>query len=209
MREVDQPMSGTGTGTGTGANVTDGADPGRSRAPWEFKALLSFVAVLGVGIVLAWTLVGSRSPERLEPAAAAQLSAACDDAQARLKTVPNAFPRTGPDRVARIRTENEVLRTMIRRFGEVRPRAATPAAAVRGWTDDWSKAVDARERYANDLETKKTAQFVLPSTQGLKPITKNMDDFVRENHPNLDACFVDALALETVEGPREYKEVTG
>ena len=56
---------------------------------------------------------------------------------------------------------------------------------------------------------KQKAQFVLPSTQGLKPVTRNMDDFVRENHPNLDACFADALALETVEGQREYKPVTG
>jgi hypothetical protein len=203
MPEVDQPS------VHTVAHPTGRADPGRSRAPWEFKVLLSFVAVLGVGIVLAWTLVGSRSPERLDPAAASALSAACNDAQAQLKSVPNAFPRTGPDRVARIRAENDVLRTMVRRFAEVRPRAATPAAAVRGWSEDWSKVLDARERYAKDLETKKSAQFVLPSTQGVKPITKNMDDFVRENHPNLNACFVDALALETVEGQRDYKAVTG
>ena len=68
--------------------------------------------------------------------------------------------------------------------------------------------VDARDRYANDLETKPKTQFVLPATQGLKPVTQNMDDFVRENHPNLDACFTAALALETVEGPREYKAVS-
>jgi hypothetical protein len=203
MPEVNRP------GAATVAPTTDPTNPGRSRAPWEFKVLLAFVAVLAVGIILAWTLVGSRSPERLEPAAASELSAACNDAQAQLETLPNPFPRTGADRVARIRAENDVLRTMIRHFAEVRPRAATPAAAVRGWSDDWSKAIDARERYANDLETKKTAQFVLPATQGLKPITKNMDDFVRENHPNLNACFVDALALETVEGQRDYKEVTG
>jgi hypothetical protein len=203
MPEVDQPSP------HTVGNATDHADSERSRAPWELKVLLSFVAVLGVGIVLAWTLVGSRSPERLEPAAASALSVACNDAQARLKTVPNPFPRNGPDRVARIRAEDDVLRTMLGRFADVRPHAATPAAAVRGWSDDWSKVLDARERYANDLETKKKAQFVLPSTQGLKPITKNMDDFVRENHPNLNACFADAVALETVEGPRDYKEVTG
>ncbi len=186
MPEVNRP------GAAPVAHTTDPAKAGRSRAPWEFKVLLSFVAVLGIGIILAWTLVGSRSPERLEPAAASELSAACNDAQAQLASLPNPFPRTGADRVARIRAENDVLRTMIRHFAEVRPRAPTPAAAVRGWSDDWSKAVDARERYANDLETKKTAQFVLPATQGLKPITKNMDDFVRENHPNLNACFVDS-----------------
>jgi len=181
----------------------------RSGAPWELKALLIFVAVLAVGIILAWTLVGSRSPERLDAAAAADLSAACNDAQAALKALPNPSPRSGPDRVARIRAENNALRTMVRRFGEVHTRGSTPAAAVSGWSDDWSKVVDARERYANDLETKNKAQFVLPATQGLKPVTQNMDDFVRENHPNLDACFADALALETVEGPRVYAAVPG
>lgn len=183
------------------------ADAERSGAPREFKALLIFVAVLAVGIILAWTLVGSRSPERLDSTAAADLSAACNDARAALEALPNPFPRSGPDRVARIRAENDALRTMVRRFAEVHPRGSTPAAAVRGWSDDWSKVVDARERYANDLETKNKAQFVLPATQGLKPVTQNMDDFVRENHPNLDACFADALALETVEGPRVYAAV--
>ena len=182
--------------------------PTRTHPPWEFIVLMLFVALIGVGIILAWTLVGSRSPERLESAAAARLSSACNDAQATLRTLPNNFPRAGADRVARIRAENEVLRAMVRRFAEVRPRASTAAAAVRGWSDDWSKVVDARERYATDLETKKAAQFVLPATRGVKPVTKNMDDFVRENHPNLDACFTEGLALETVEGPRDYKKVT-
>ncbi len=180
----------------------------RARPPWEFILLLSFVGLLAVGIILAWTLVGSHSPERLDVAAASQLAAACNDAQAKLKALPNDFPRRGAERVARIHSENDVLRTMVRQFDDVHPRAKTPAAAVRGWTDDWSHVIDARERYANDLETKKTAQFVLPAARGLKPVTKDMDDFVRENHPNLDACFIEALALETVEGQRVYKQVT-
>ena len=50
------------------------------------------------------------------------------------------------------------------------------------------------------------ARLVLPANSGgLKPVTDRMDDFVRENHPDLDACFTESLALETVEGPREYK----
>jgi hypothetical protein len=35
-----------------------------------------------------------------------------------------------------------------------------------------------------------------------------MDDFVRENHPNLDACFTAALQLEQFEGKRVYEKVT-
>jgi hypothetical protein len=197
-----------------GADESKGSGGGgRARhAPWEFRVLMALVALMAIGIVLAWTLVGSRSPERLDPAATAQLSAACTDAQTQLEALPNGFPRTGPDRVARVRAENTVFRTMISRFADVNPRDATPAAAVRGWVDDWAKVVDARDRYATALEatrgTAEKVQFVLPAARGVKPVTKNMDDFVRENHPNLMACFTQRLALETVEGQREYRDVT-
>jgi hypothetical protein len=170
------------------------------------------VALMAIGIVLAWSFVGSKSPERLDSAATTQLSAACTEAQARLEALPNRFPLEGADRVARIRAEDAHLRTMIARFGEVQPREATPAAAVRGWTTDWTRVVDARERYATALEatrgTSEKVQFVLPKSTGIKPVTRNMDDFVRENHPNLQACFTERLELETVEGERRYQDVT-
>ena len=70
-------------------------------------------------------------------------------------------------------------------------------------------------QYADDLESAKDDptkkfQFVLPTSKSgsLKPVTSNMDDYVRESHPNLDACFTEALQLDVVEGPREYKKVT-
>ncbi len=181
---------------------------GRTHTPWEFIILMLFVALIGVGIILAWTLVGSHSPERLSAADAARISAACNDAQAKLKALPNPSPVLGADRVARIRAENAILRTMTSRIAQVRPAAKTPAAALRGWTTDWVDVIDARERYANDLDTKHRAQLVLPASQGVKPVTENMDDYVRENHPNLDACFTEALQLDQVEGRREYKQVT-
>jgi len=192
--------------------VHDSEPPRRAHTPWEFIILMLFVALIGVGIILAWTLVGSKSPERVDLASANSLSAACNDAQAQLKELPNPSPRTGPDRVARLRAENGVLRTMTSRFNAVRPDASTPAAAVRGWTDDWTKMIDARSRYADDLDavknTNNKVQFVTPATGGITPITNKMDDFVRENHPNLDACFTGALQLDVVEGQREYKKVT-
>ena len=84
----------------------------------------------------------------------------------------------------------------------------TEAAALVGWTTDWSRVIEARERFANDLDTNRTAEFVLPASTGVKPVTGKMDDYVRENHPNLDACFTTALDAETVEGPRVYQKVT-
>jgi hypothetical protein len=195
-----------------GANGSGGDTPRARHTPWEFRVLIALVALMAIGIVLAWTLVGSKSPERLDSASTALLSTACADAQAQLKALPNAFPRTGPDRVTRVRAENTVIRTMIGRFSDVHPRDKTPAAAVRGWSDDWAKVVDARDRYATKLEatrgTDEKVQFVLPASRGLKPITKNMDDFVRENHPNLMPCFTERLELERVEGRRDYRDVT-
>ena len=186
----------------------------KGRAPWEFMILLLFVALIAVGIILAWTLVGSHSPERMDAKSAAALDAMCNTAQARLKTLPNSFPRTGAERVERIRAENTVLRSMVSDFAQVHPQEPTPTRALEGWSTDWTRVIDARERYAADLaatkgHTDKKAQFVLPATTGIKPVTAKMDDFVRENHPNMKGCFTEALALDVVEGPREYKEVTG
>src|SRR6188472_4089748 len=70
------------------------------RAPWEFMILLLFVALIAVGIILAWTLVGSHSPERMDAKSAAMLDNTCTTAQAELAALPNSFPRTGDDRVA-------------------------------------------------------------------------------------------------------------
>jgi hypothetical protein len=190
----------------------DRAPARRRHAPWEFVILALFVAILGIGIILAWTLVGSRSPERLDNAAAATLSRHCDDTQARLRHLPNPFPREGAHRVARIRAENEILRDMVAGFGSVAVVDPTPARAARAWAEDWTNVIEARERYARELEatrgTDEKVQFVLPKEKGLKAVTARMNDFVRQNHPNLDACFTDALELETVEGPREYEDVS-
>jgi hypothetical protein len=183
------------------------------RAPWEFMILLLFVALLAVGIILGWTLWGSHSPERMDAKSSAALDATCNTAQAKLAALPNAFPRTGEDRVQRVRAENTVLRSMVSDFGQVHPLKPTPTHALEGWAADWTRVIDARERYADDLaatkDTDKKAQFVLPATTGIKPVTAKMDDFVRENHPHLNSCFTDALALDVVEGPRAYKKVTG
>ena len=185
----------------------------RTHAPWEFLILSLFVALVCIGIILGWTLVGHHSPERLSTADAATVSSACNDAQAALKQLPNPSPVNGGDVVARIRAEDTVLRAMVTKFAGVSPRSSTPASALRGWTQDWSRVLDAREQFATALAATKgtdnKVEFVLPATKGIDPVTDEMDDYVRENDPHLKACFTDALQLSTVEGPRTYAAVSG
>jgi hypothetical protein len=177
--------------------------------------------VLGIALVAAWLFaivwsvtVTSSSPERMDKNAAAAVTAACTDAQNRLRALPNPFPRAGADRVARIESENDALRNMVERFGTVRPMATTPASALEAWADDWTRVIDARDKYADALAategTDNRVKFIVPAERerSVKPVTGRMDDFVRENHPDLSACFTQALELETVEGPREYEKVT-
>lgn len=188
------------------------AKPRRSHPPWEFLILTLFVLILCIGIVLGWTFVGSHSPEKLDPTSAAAVSAACDQAVAKLKAVPNSYPKLGADRVARVRAENVPLRAMVAQFATIHPKSKTPAVALAGWSSDWSRMIDARARYADDLEasakTGDQVRLIYPAVHAITPITQNMDDYVRESTPRLNACFTAALQLEVVEGPRDYEKVT-
>ena len=53
------------------------------------------------------------------------------DTQAKLKALPNPYPKLGADRVARLRAENEIFRAMVAQFATVHPTSTTPAAALR------------------------------------------------------------------------------
>jgi hypothetical protein len=186
--------------------------PRRRHAPWEFIILSLFVAILCIGIILGWTLVGSHSPEKLDDASAAAISNACDQAVAKLKTLPTDYPKLGAQRVARVRQENVFLEAMVEQFGQVHPTKSTPALAVQKWSADWTAMIGARARYADDLAASATTgakvRLIYPAVNAITPITQNMDDFVRENTPRLNACFTTALQLEVVEGPRDYQKVT-
>ena len=141
--------------------------PRRGHAPWEFIILGLFVAILCILIILGWTLVGSHSPERLDQASAAAVSAACDKAQSQLKLLANPDPRQGADRVARIRAEDGPLQ----RDGHgVRGSASDvgdPGPALQAWSTDWGRMIDARARYADDLEhaagTDKKVRLIYPA----------------------------------------------
>ena len=184
----------------------------RTHAPWEFIILSLFVLLICILIIVGWTLVGSHSPEKLDPTSAADVSAACDHAVATLKALPNPYPRLGADRVARVRAEDVALRTMVSEFATIHPKGKTPAAALAGWSGDWTRMIDARERYASDLaasaRTGAQVRFIYPAVHAITPITQNMDDYVRESTPRLNSCFTAVLQLEVVEGPRDYVKVT-
>jgi hypothetical protein len=180
----------------------------RPRPPKELIALLGIFVVIATLVVVGWIFFGSRSPERLDEPAAAEVTSACRAAQEMMNELPNPAPRGGDEIVARMRAENGVLRAMTARLSDVRPVDAEPAEALRAWVDDWARVTDARARFVDTLETEKRAQFVLPASRGVKPVTGTMDDFVRVNHPTIDACFTEALQLEVVDQPREYGKVT-
>ena len=190
--------------------------PRRKHAPWEFTILALFVLLVCVGIILGWTLVGSHSPEKLDAQSAAAVAAACNRAQAKLKALPDPDPRgNGTEQAARVRAENVALQAMVAEIATVHPKASTPAAGLAGWTKDWSRMIDARAQYAQSLaalahSTNPNAKvrFIYPASNAITPITSNMDDYVRESTPRLDACFTAALQLEVVEGPRAYEKVT-
>jgi hypothetical protein len=191
--------------------VTTTDTPPHANAPSHRRRNLSLAIVVALiaiwAFAIIWSVtVTSHSPERLQKSEAAAVSAMCSAARAKLVALPVEFPRTGPDRVARIRAENAVLTEMVGNIATVDPNQSSPAKALTGWSADWTAVIGARERYASDLESRKRARLVLPATSGgLKPVTDRMDDFVRENHPDLDACFTESLALDTVEGPRNYR----
>ncbi len=188
----------------------------RKHAPWEFIILTLFVLILCIGIILGWTLVGSKSPEKVDTTSAAAVSAACDQAQTKLKDLPDPDPRgNGTERATRIRAENVLLRAMVAQIVTVHPKSSTQAAGLAGWTKDWARMIDARVTYADSLAALATStdpnarvQFIYPASNAITPITTNMDDYVRESTPRLNSCFTQALQLEVVEGPRDYQKVT-
>jgi hypothetical protein len=168
-----------------------------------------FIAVWIFAIIWSVTIT-TRSPERLDDPAATAVQQACTTAQTRLRALP-PVPQSQslPDRVARIRTENDAFEAMTAALTTVHPSRATPATALEKWTADWRRMITARARFAADLAHQGRAEFVIPATGGVKPITDKMDDFVREQHHRIDSCFTDGLQLEVVVGKRTYQHVEG
>lgn len=178
----------------------------RIRRGWIIGGAIAFVALWIFAIIWSVT-VTPHSPERLDGAAASDVEAACARARTDLKALP-ALPNPAPGaaRVDRVRSENVILNSMADRFDTVVPTDSTPASALKQWTSDWRRVIQARATYASDLETKKRARLVIPAVRGIQPVTDKMDDFVREQSARIDSCFTTTLQAEIVEGARHYDQ---
>ena len=149
------------------------------------------------------------SPEDLDDAATAEVSAACTSARDQLDALPDFTPETTGNRERATRSAGERdLRHHDRRRSTTCNRPPTDAgAALDKWLDDWRSLVDARAAFADDLADDGTARLRTPAVKsgGLQPITERMNGFAQQR--GLDECQPDALQAEVVDGPRDYTTV--
>ena len=203
MHPVASP---TDIATTNGAVVTSNQAKSRARRRrvWV-AALLAFGIAWAIAIAYSVT-AGGRSPERLTDADARTVEAACVDAQHALARLPPVGAHATPaDRADRVDGENAILTGMIERFLAVHPKGNDPAAALRGWTRDWSKLIAARANFVSDLRSKgNEARFVEPATKGVEPIVNKMNDWTLEQGSRTDRCNTGELQAEVVEGERIY-----
>jgi hypothetical protein len=167
--------------------------------------LLAFLLVCA-GIVLGWTLFGSRSPEHLAAEDATSAERTCASAHRELRALPDPAPATRDALVARVEAETAVLTDMVAELDARRASGDTAATAYRAWIEDWNALLDARERYARELAREDRVELILPSERGIKPITERMDDFVREQGGRMEHCLVERLQAENVDRERDYGE---
>jgi len=167
--------------------------------------LLVFAGLWAIAITYSVT-AGGRSPERLNDSDARTVNAACLQAQHSLADLPPVGTHATPaHRADRVDGENALLTSMIEKLLAVHPEGKDPAAALRGWTRDWSTLIAARAHYVSDLRTKgNAARFVEPATKGVEPIVNKMNDWTLEQGTRTDACNTGELQAEVVEGERIY-----
>jgi hypothetical protein len=204
MHPVPSP---TDIATTNGAVVTSPPDKTRTRRRRRLwiAVLLAFGIAWAIAITYSVT-AGGRSPERLTEAQARTVNAACLDAQHALARLPAVDAHAPPaQRADRVDGENAILTSMIERFLAVHPKGKDPAAALRGWTRDWSKLIAARADYVSALRSKgNDARFVEPATSGVEPIVNKMNDWTLEQGTRTDRCNTGELQAEVVEGERIY-----
>src|SRR5690242_1456034 len=178
--------------------------PVLSRRVW-IAVLLAFGIAWAIAIAYSVT-AGGRSPERLDEAEARAVNTACLDAQHALARLPPVGARPTPaQRADRVDGENAIFTSMLERFLAVHPKGKDPAAALRGWTRDWSKLIAARANYVSALRTKgDAARFVEPATKGVEPIVNKMNDWTLEQGTRTDRCNSGELQAEVVDGARIY-----
>ena len=191
----------------------------RKHAPWEFMILSLFVA----DPVHRDHPRAGRSSARTRPSGSTTrrpppLSAACDRGADQVEGAARIPIRRQRRRARRraMRAENVLLQRDGRSSSRPCTRSRRPRrrAAGRGATD-WGRMIDAARRATPTTSAKSRRQ---PNGQGALHLSGRQRDQAGDatrwttssarTHPRLDACFTEALQLEVVEGPREYKKVT-
>ena len=190
----------------TNGAVTSGHDRNRKR---RRRIWIAGLVAFGIAWAIALTYsvtAGGRSPERLTDTEAKAVDAACLDAQHALARLPQVGAHAAPAaRADRVDREDTILAAMIHRIQAVHPTGNDPAVALRGWTGDWNKLIDARQDYVSDLRTKgNDARFVEPATKGVEPIVNKMNDWTLEQGTRTDHCNTGELQAEVIEGARAY-----
>jgi hypothetical protein len=196
-----------------GAVVVNDTDDGHRADPRRRRRRRGIFVVVALLICAAWAYaiwfsVTRGSPEDLDDAATAEVSAACTSAHDQLAALPDFTPETtATENVQLVRQENAIFDTMIATVDEVQPTATDAGAALDKWLDDWRSLVRARAAFADDLAGDGTARLRTPAVKsgGLQPITERMNGFAQQR--GLDECQPDALQAEVVDGPRDYTTV--
>ena len=185
-------------------------NPGRAHAPWEFIVLTLFVAILCIGIILGWTLVGAHSPERLDavvrrgPLGRVRPGAGPVEGAPQLRSAPRRRPgraSLGPKTSCCARWWCRSRRCTARE--DTGGRGAGLERRL-GSHDRRAQHLRRRPREVGDDEGQ--GEVHLPGVNAITPITGHMDDFVRENNPHLDACFTARAPDRGGGGPAQLRE---
>jgi hypothetical protein len=125
-----------------GAVVVNDTDDGHPTDPRRRRRRRRIFVVVALIIAAAWAYaiwfsVTRGSPEDLDAAATAEVSAACTSARDQLDALPDFTPQTtGTENVQLVRQENAIFDTMMRPSAKSnRPRPAREPP--RRWLDDW------------------------------------------------------------------------
>src|SRR5262249_22010430 len=122
-----------------------------------------------------------------------------------LRALPDlAKGATATDDVRLVRQENEIFHAMADRIDQVRPKGTDAHKALVAWVADWRKVIEARAKFANELEADGQARLRIPAVNAgsVQPVTDRMDTYAMNR--GLDVCRPQALQAEVVDQPRDY-----
>jgi len=176
--------------------------------PWRRRLLLGGLIVFGLAWGYAiWYSVTRGSPEKLDDETVTQIASACNGAVEDLRALPDLPESPSAEQaVTLVRDEDAIFDAMVAEFRNA-AEDNDAGDALRAWSDDWVLVIDARESFANDLESDGTARLEIPTVQegGIRPVTDRMDEYARAR--GLDDCIAHNLQIETVDGARDYTKL--